>query len=75
MTTSLAHPDYPAFLAGLKARILHARTSAARAVNHELVLLYWDIGRGIVEKQQTAGWVAHDQTTRRRRTHSPATSK
>ena len=56
MTTQLAPPDYPAFLAALKERILHARTSAARAVNHELVLLYWDIGRGIVEKQQTAGW-------------------
>jgi predicted nuclease of restriction endonuclease-like (RecB) superfamily len=50
------HSDYPAFLAALKERILHARTSAARAVNRELVLLYWDIGRGIVEKQQTAGW-------------------
>jgi predicted nuclease of restriction endonuclease-like (RecB) superfamily len=25
-------------------------------VNRELVMLYWDIGRGIVEKQQTAGW-------------------
>ena len=48
--------DYPAFLAALKERILHARTSAARAVNRELVGLYWDIGRGIVEKQRTAGW-------------------
>ena len=56
MTTSISLPDYPAFLAALKARILAARTLAARAVNHELVLLYWDIGRGIVEKQQTAGW-------------------
>ena len=56
MTTDLSHPDYPAFLAALKDRILHARISAARAVNRELVLLYWDIGRGIVEKQQTAGW-------------------
>ncbi|MDD2710841.1 MAG: PDDEXK nuclease domain-containing protein [Verrucomicrobiae bacterium] len=56
MTTALSHPDYPAFLAKLKERILHARISAARAINHELVLLYWDIGRGIVEKQQTAGW-------------------
>jgi predicted nuclease of restriction endonuclease-like (RecB) superfamily len=56
MTTNLAHPDYPAFLASLKARILHARTSAARMVNHELILLYWDIGHGIVEKQRTAGW-------------------
>jgi len=53
---TVSHPDYPVFLAALKARILQARTLAARAVNHELVLLYWDIGRGIVEKQQTAGW-------------------
>ncbi len=50
------HPDYPAFLAALKERIVHARTSAARAVNHELVWIYWDIGRAIVEKQRTAGW-------------------
>jgi predicted nuclease of restriction endonuclease-like (RecB) superfamily len=56
MTTALSHPDYPAFLAALKERILRARISAARAVNSELVLLYWDIGRGIVEKQQIAGW-------------------
>jgi hypothetical protein len=40
MTTALSHPDYPAFLASLKDRILHARISAARAVNRELVLLY-----------------------------------
>ncbi|PWB82318.1 MAG: DUF1016 domain-containing protein [Candidatus Methylomirabilota bacterium] len=56
MTKTLSHPDYPAFLAALKERILHARTAAARAVNRELILLYWDIGRGIVEKQQAAGW-------------------
>jgi predicted nuclease of restriction endonuclease-like (RecB) superfamily len=56
MTITLAPPDYAAFFAGLKDRILRARTSAARAVNRDLILLYWDIGRGIVEKQQTAGW-------------------
>lgn len=56
MTTAVSHPDYPAFLAALKERILRARISAAHAANHELVLLYWDIGRGIMEKQQTAGW-------------------
>ena len=56
MATAMSHPDYPAFLAALKQRILGARISAGRAVNNELVLLYWDIGRGIVEKQQTAGW-------------------
>ena len=56
MTTVLSHADYPAFLTALKERILRARISAARAVNRELILLYWDIGRGIVEKQQVAGW-------------------
>jgi predicted nuclease of restriction endonuclease-like (RecB) superfamily len=56
MTMTLAPPDYAAFLAGLKDRILRAHTSAARAINRDLILLYWDIGRGIVEKQQTAGW-------------------
>jgi predicted nuclease of restriction endonuclease-like (RecB) superfamily len=56
MSATLSLPDYPTFLAALKERILHARTGAARAVNHALVLLYWDIGCGIVEKQRTAGW-------------------
>lgn len=56
MKKPLTPQDYPAFLAGLKERILQARTSAARAVNRDLILLYWDIGRGIIEKQQKAGW-------------------
>ena len=56
MTQAVSHPDYSAFLAALKERIVHARTSAARAVNRELALLYWDIGRAIVEKQQLLGW-------------------
>ena len=56
MTTALSHPDSPAFLTALKDRIPRARISAARSVNSEMVLLYWDIGRGLAEKQQTAGW-------------------
>jgi predicted nuclease of restriction endonuclease-like (RecB) superfamily len=48
--------DYTAFLTEVKGRILTARFQAGRAVNRELVMLYWDIGRGIVEKQQAAGW-------------------
>ena len=56
MTKEASHPDYPAFLAELKERILHARTTAARAVSRELILLYWDIGRAIVEKQRLLGW-------------------
>ncbi len=47
---------YAAFVSGIKARIQGARLSAARAVNRDLILLYWDIGQGIVEKQRTHGW-------------------
>jgi predicted nuclease of restriction endonuclease-like (RecB) superfamily len=53
---ALIPPDYTAFLTEVKGRIQSARLSAGRAVNRELVLLYWDIGRGIVEKQTVAGW-------------------
>jgi hypothetical protein len=48
--------DYVAFLAEMKSRILTARITAGRAVNCELIMLYWDIGRGIVEKQKQLGW-------------------
>lgn len=49
--TLRAAPDYREFIAGLKTRVAAARLSAARAVNRDLILLYWDIGQGIVEKQ------------------------
>jgi len=48
--------DYSSFLTEMKGRIQAARLQAGRAVNRELVMLYWDIGRGIVEKQRAAGW-------------------
>lgn len=48
--------DDPALLAEVKARIQSAQYAALRAVNRELVGLYWDIGRLIVERQQTEGW-------------------
>jgi predicted nuclease of restriction endonuclease-like (RecB) superfamily len=49
-------PDYAAFLTEVKGRIISARLHAARAVNRDLINLYWDIGRSIVEKQETLGW-------------------
>jgi predicted nuclease of restriction endonuclease-like (RecB) superfamily len=48
--------DYGTFVADLKTRIATARLSAARAVNSELVGLYWDIGAAIREKQTVQGW-------------------
>ncbi len=49
-------PDYAAWLVEVKSRIQSARISASRSVNRDLILLYWDIGRGIVEKQEELGW-------------------
>ena len=49
-------PDYTSFLTEVKGRIQTARLQAGRAVNRELVMLYWDIGRGIVERQKVLGW-------------------
>ena len=54
--TPLSSSDYSAWLGDMKSRIQSARISAARAVNRELILLYWDIGRAIVEKQEVLGW-------------------
>jgi len=48
--------DYPRFVEDLKRRIDDARLSAARAVNRELVGLYWDIGQAIREQQARRGW-------------------
>jgi len=48
--------DYRQFIEDLKARIVSARLSVARAINRDLILLYWDIGRAIVEKQAAHGW-------------------
>ena len=48
--------DYAAFVADLKSRIASARLTAARAVNSELVGLYWDIGAAIRAKQAMQGW-------------------
>ena len=48
--------DYAALLVEIKARIQAAQYAALRAVNKELVGLYWDIGQLIVARQQTEGW-------------------
>ena len=39
-----------------KERIRSAQYDALKAVNKELIDLYWDIGKMIVERQTTEGW-------------------
>ncbi|MDQ1353426.1 MAG: hypothetical protein QG657_3732, partial [Acidobacteriota bacterium] len=47
---------YMDFLKSLKQRIKETQLKAAIAVNRELILLYWDIGRQILERQDKEGW-------------------
>ncbi len=61
---------YADWLAELKNRIHTARQRATLAVNRELVLLYWQIGRDILTRQARQGWgakvidrLAHDLRT------------
>ncbi len=49
---------YESFLRDLKTRIYSAQTRAILAVNRELLLLYWENGRDILERQQREGWGA-----------------
>lgn len=57
---SLTQPPegYADWLADLKGRIHTAQQRATLAVNRELVLLYWQIGRDILARQATQGWGA-----------------
>ena len=49
---------YADWLTELKTRIHNAQQRAALAVNRELVLLYWQIGCDILERQSREGWGA-----------------
>jgi predicted nuclease of restriction endonuclease-like (RecB) superfamily len=50
--------NYQAFLSTLKTRVRTAQLRATLAVNRELVVLYWQIGRDILERQNDQGWGA-----------------
>jgi predicted nuclease of restriction endonuclease-like (RecB) superfamily len=53
-----AAEDYAALLSEIKQRVQAAQIRAALAVNRELVLLYWQIGRQIAARQVQQGWGA-----------------
>jgi predicted nuclease of restriction endonuclease-like (RecB) superfamily len=58
MAAILPHqsPEYETLLSDLKDRIRQARVRSAIAVNRELVILYWCIGRDILHRQMEQGW-------------------
>lgn len=56
MTDLIQSPDYRDFITTLKQKVQAAQIKAARAINTQLIDLYWEIGRLITEKQQASGW-------------------
>ena len=50
--------SYAALVAEIKERIRGERLRVVLAANAELVLLYWDVGRAILERQNREGWGA-----------------
>jgi predicted nuclease of restriction endonuclease-like (RecB) superfamily len=61
MTTtsqSLIPVGYPELFEVLKEKIRSSQLKASFAVNSELIQLYWEIGREILQRQQKEGWGA-----------------
>jgi len=48
--------EYQAFLKDIKEKIYQSQLRAMRSVNKEFIVLYNEIGRMIVEKQENQGW-------------------
>jgi predicted nuclease of restriction endonuclease-like (RecB) superfamily len=58
MSKDILPSDYGAFLQSIKTRVQQAQLQALVAVNKELILLYWHIGRAILDRQKEQGWGA-----------------
>jgi len=52
----LLPPGYKKFLDEIKKSIREAQIRASLSVNSELILLYWSIGKSVLEKQAREGW-------------------
>ena len=48
--------SYKNWIQDLKRRIYSAQLKASVSVNSEMIMLYWDIGKSIVEKQNEFNW-------------------
>jgi predicted nuclease of restriction endonuclease-like (RecB) superfamily len=56
MTTDLKAESYISLLQTLKQEITQARIKAHLSVNKEMIILYWNIGKKILERQTDEGW-------------------
>lgn len=56
MNEIIKHSEYRDWLRDLKQQIKTGQIKAALSVNSQMIMLYWDLGRQIVEKQENAKW-------------------
>jgi len=56
MTDIVKHSEYRDWLRDLKQQIKIGQIKAALSVNSQMIMLYWDLGRQITEKQEKAQW-------------------
>lgn len=55
-TLSIEKQDFVSFVNEIKSKIIFSQYEALKAVNKELINLYLEIGKNIVEKQEKFGW-------------------
>ena len=53
---SILSPEYLNFKNEITARIRSAQYEALKAVNKEMIALYWEVGKRITEQQTALGW-------------------
>lgn len=51
-----SNKDYNVWLFEIKTKIYSAQIKASIAVNSELIMLYWELGKSIVDRQENLGW-------------------
>ena len=56
MSDSIDLSGYANFIEELKSRVQSSHVKAVRAANRELIMLNWDIGAAIVQKQEDSKW-------------------
>ena len=56
MSNEIENTNYKVLLADIKNAIQQARQRVAVAVNTEMILLYWETGKMIAQRQQEEGW-------------------
>ena len=55
-TTIIIDTDYAKLIQDLKQAVRGAQLKAHRAVNNELILLYWKIGKELQARQKVEAW-------------------